>query len=420
MDLKGKKVLVVGLGKSGFASAKFLKQKDALVTATDIAKESKYKKELLSLGIKLELGFHSEETIKNSDLIVVSPGVPLTALKFAEKEKIIGEIELAYRFIDEPIIAITGSNGKTTVTMLISEMLKNCGFKVFTCGNIGTPLIDYVNKKEKADFLVVEISSFQLDTIKTFKPKIAVLLNITEDHIDRYESFEHYKLSKLKIFENQNSNDFAILSKKLNLPNIKAKKEFFDDCEIDIKIDENKFIGKHNKDNIYAATKVAMLLSEKNKNKDLKKIEEVLKFFKMPSHRIEFIKKINDVSFYDDSKGTNPDATLKAIESFDENIVLIMGGLSKGEDYAILKNAIGRNVKKLILMGKSKDMMKAIFKNIADITEVDSMKEAVEIAKKSAKKNDVVLLSPATASFDKYKNYKDRGNDFKKCVCGTV
>ena len=362
MDLKGKKVLVVGLGKSGFASAKFLKQKDALVTATDIAKESKYKKELLSLGIKLELGFHSEETIKNSDLIVVSPGVPLTALKFAEKEKIIGEIELAYRFIDEPIIAITGSNGKTTVTMLISEMLKNCGFKVFTCGNIGTPLIDYVNKKEKADFLVVEISSFQLDTIKTFKPKIAVLLNITEDHIDRYESFEHYKLSKLKIFENQNSNDFAILSKKLNLPNIKAKKEFFDDCEIDIKIDENKFIGKHNKDNIYAATKVAMLLSEKNKNKDLKKIEEVLKFFKMPSHRIEFIKKINDVSFYDDSKGTNPDATLKAIESFDENIVLIMGGLSKGEDYAILKNAIGKNVKKLILMGKSKDMMKAIFK----------------------------------------------------------
>ncbi len=415
MKLKNKNIVVIGLGRSGFEVSKFLKKEGAIVTASDASENVEKKKELLELGVNLELGAHSLKTIDKSDLIVLSPGVPLNVpvLEYARKKniEIISEIELAYRFIMTPIIAITGSNGKTTVTMLIKEMLLKSGFKASVCGNIGLPLVTFAQDEQKNDFLVVEVSSFQLDTIKHFKPKIAVLLNITEDHIDRYNSFEDYSSSKFKIFENQDSDDFAIITRALDKESIKAKKYYFDELDINLKIDSKKFIGKHNKDNIYASAITSIIAGCDTKN-----IQKAIDDFKVPPHRIEFVKAIDGTLYYNDSKGTNPDATLKALESFEKDIILIMGGLSKGEDYKVLKETIKSKVKKLILLGSSKDMMRKLFEKEVDTELVDSMKEAVKIAKEASSPNDIVLLSPATASFDMYKSYVDRGNDFKKNV----
>ena len=415
MKLKNKNIVVIGLGKSGFEVSKFLKKEGAIVTASDASENVEKKRELLELGVNLELGAHSLKTIDKSDLIVLSPGVPLNVpvLEYARKKniEIISEIELAYRFITTPIIAITGSNGKTTVTMLIKEMLSKSGIKASVCGNIGLPLVTFAQDEQKNDFLVVEVSSFQLDTIKHFKPKIAVLLNITEDHIDRYNSFEDYSSSKFKIFENQDEDDFAVVTRALDKESIKAKKYYFDELDINLKIDSKKFIGKHNKDNIYAAAITSIIAGCDTKN-----IQKALDDFKVPPHRIEFVKAIDGTLYYNDSKGTNPDATLKALESFEKDIILIMGGLSKGEDYKVLKETIKSKVKKLILLGSSKDMMRKLFEKEVDTKLVNSMKEAVKIAKEASSPNDIVLLSPATASFDMYKSYVDRGNDFKKNV----
>ena len=441
MNIKNKKILVIGIGKSGFAVCIFLKKQGAIVTATDSNIVNEYKKKLLLQGIKTKFGEHTDEIVEESDLIVISPGVPLNIapVKLAKKIgiEIIGEIELASRFIKEPIIAISGTNGKTSTTLMISNVLKFCGFKVFTGGNIGIPLTEYLNQDIKSDFLIIELSSFQLDTIKHLKPKISILLNITEDHMDRYGNFQDYTKSKLRIFKNQSKNEFAILNKNIDAKNIKAKKYifnnksekeqgafiknseiFFNLDEIKTKkfiIDKNKFLGFHNAENISATIITTLILGCK-----IEDIHKAIDTFKMPPYRIEYVGEFDGIKYYDDSKATNPDSVLKAIESFDDAVILIMGGQSKGEDYSILQNIIKKKVKNLILMGEARKKIRKALNECVKIFEVSSMKEAVKKAKNLSTKGDVVLLSPACASFDVYDSYKERGKDFKKEVANIA
>ena len=426
MNLKNKKILVVGLGISGLAVARFLKNRGAVVTVTDISDEdrlSDYAREIRAMGIKLELGNHNIKTFESAELIIISPGVPHTIkpIKHAMKKGIpvIGELELASRFINEPVIAITGTNGKTTTTRLLGKMLEHSGIKVFVAGNIGNPLIEYVDIMEKADILVVEISSFQLDTIDQFRPKIGVLLNIAEDHLDRYPDFAAYAASKARIFKNQQKNDTAILNNNDSLvkdvtEKINSKKIYFStqaaaDSELaDLNFSNEYFAASHNKENAYAAA-LAALAGGGN----LHGIQSAIDTFKGDPHRLEYIMTISDVMFYDDSKATNIAAVARALESFNKPVSLIMGGRDKGGDYLILKNAVKKHVKKLVVIGEAKEKIISALGDTVDAEQASTIEAAVFTAYKAAESGDVVLLSPACSSFDMFKSYKERGNRFR-------
>ncbi|MCD6186434.1 MAG: UDP-N-acetylmuramoyl-L-alanine--D-glutamate ligase [Deltaproteobacteria bacterium] len=425
MNLKNKKVLVVGLGISGLAVARFLKKKGAVVTVTDMAGEEKlfdYVREIRTMGIRLELESHSIKTFESAELIVISPGVPHTIKPvkkaIAKGIPVIGEIELASRFIDEPVIAITGTNGKTTTTRLLGKMLEDSGIKVFVAGNIGNPLIEYVDTKKKAEVLVVEVSSFQLDTIDMFRPKIGVLLNIAEDHLDRYPDFAAYAASKGRLFKNQQKSDIAILNDKDSLvrdvtENINSKKIYFSEQTVAgsglaaLNLSNEYFAAFHNKENAYAAA-LAALAGGGN----LHGIQKALDTFKGDSHRIEYITTINDVMFYDDSKATNIAAVKRALESFDKPISLIMGGRDKGGDYLTLKGTVEKHVKKLVVIGEAKEKIISALGGSVNVEQASTIEEAVLAAYKVAESGDVVLLSPACSSFDMFKSYKERGNRF--------
>lgn len=450
MEIADKNILIVGLGKSGAASARFLKKQGAKVTVTDMADEQKlglYLKELDGMNITMELGQHRIETFKQADLIVVSPGVPHTILPIKKaKEKgvaVVGEIELAARFIKEPIVAVTGTNGKTTTTKLLGEMLENSGIKVFVGGNIGNPLINYVEKEEKAQVIVAEISSFQLDTIDTFRPKVSVLLNITKDHLDRYPDFEAYVKAKGRIFENQREDDTAVLNGsdpliRLLCENIKAKKVFFS-CDQDDAPGENgkdatvmgkKIIirlagngirsidlscmslpGRHNKENISAACLAALAAGG-----TFEGIEHALKKFKGLSHRLEYVLAINGVSYFNDSKATNVDAVVRALESFSAPVILIMGGRDKDNDFSALGDLVRLHAKKLIVMGETSEKIKSALASFVSINSASSMEDAVFQAYREAAAGDIVLLSPACSSFDMYNSYAERGEHFCRVV----
>ncbi len=450
MEIADKNILIVGLGKSGAASARFLKKQGAKVTVTDMADEQKlglYLKELDGMNITMELGQHRIETFKQADLIVVSPGVPHTILPIKKaKEKgvaVVGEIELAARFIKEPIVAVTGTNGKTTTTKLLGEMLENSGIKVFVGGNIGNPLINYVEKEEKAQVIVAEISSFQLDTIDTFRPKVSVLLNITKDHLDRYPDFEAYVKAKGRIFENQREDDTAVLNGsdpliRLLCENIKAKKVFFS-CDQDDAPGENgkdatvmgkKIIirlagngirsidlscmslpGRHNKENISAACLAALAAGG-----TFEGIEHALKKFKGLSHRLEYVLAINGVSYFNDSKATNVDAVARALESFSAPVILIMGGRDKDNDFSALGDLVRLHAKKLIVMGETSEKIKSALASFVSINSASSMEDAVFQAYREAAAGDIVLLSPACSSFDMYNSYAERGEHFCRVV----
>ena len=425
MNLKNKKVLVVGLGISGLAVARFLKKRGAVVTVTDMAGEEKlfdYVREIRTMGIRLELESHSIKTFESAELIVISPGVPHTIKPvkkaIAKGIPVIGEIELASRFIDEPVIAITGTNGKTTTTRLLGKMLEDSGIKVFVAGNIGNPLIEYVDTKKKAEVLVVEVSSFQLDTIDMFRPKIGVLLNIAEDHLDRYPDFAAYAASKGRLFKNQQKSDIAILNDKDSLvrdvtENINSKKIYFSEQTVAgsglaaLNLSNEYFAAFHNKENAYAAA-LAALAGGGN----LHGIQKALDTFKGDSHRIEYITTINDVMFYDDSKATNIAAVKRALESFDKPISLIMGGRDKGGDYLTLKGTVEKHVKKLVVIGEAKEKIISALGGSVNVEQASTIEEAVLAAYKVAESGDVVLLSPACSSFDMFKSYKERGNRF--------
>jgi UDP-N-acetylmuramoylalanine--D-glutamate ligase len=464
MDLAHKNIVVVGLGSSGVATAQFLRSRDAVVTATDMADESEMSREALQLresGVRLELGEHKLKTFEAADLVVTSPGVPndATPLVYARSRNVTvwGEMELASHFIEEPIVAITGTNGKTTTTTLVGEMLKHSGLKVFVGGNIGQPLIRYIDSQEKAQIVVVEVSSFQLDTIDRFRANVAVLLNIAEDHLDRYVDFEAYSLSKFRIFENQTPDDIAIIngddprihalansitSRRLSfLRNVSAQSKnsfaravITEDAIIidsphgdhdsfvnhpDSGADEKtvipfsniKLFGRHNQENTAAAT-LATLAAGGN----LPGIMAALTHFPGLPHRLEFITKFEGVRFYNDSKATNIDAVIRALDSFREPVVLLLGGRNKGGNFAFLADSIKHKVKSLVIFGEARNEIDAALKGIVTSVFAQSMSEVVIKAWDIAEAGDVVLFSPGCASFDMYENYARRGDDFRQCV----
>ena len=451
MQINNQNIVVVGLGVTGVACSRFLIKRGANVVITDNDKKNNdpLVQESLNMGVKLELGSHPDFIFENADLIVVSPGVchnikPL--LKARDKGiKIIGEIELASKFIKEPIIGITGTNGKTTTTTLIGKMLED-NFKVFVGGNIGNPLIDYVDNSEKAQIVVAELSSFQLDTIDTFRPKIAVLLNITKDHLDRYDDFNSYQRSKERIFKNQKKDDVAIIN--TSCPNIDSiyknifsKKQIVKSgfCQDNVNINfngavvddntiafyingksffslENKsynLFGRHNKENIAAA-----FLSALSIGGSLDGIKNALIKFRGLSHRIEFVDIINNVKYFDDSKATNVDAVIKAIEAFDAPILLIIGGRDKKGGFHLLKDIVSEKVKKLIIIGESSNKIISELGHVSKegYVSASSMEDAVLKADELSKAGDIVLLSPACSSFDMFTNYAQRGAAFCNAV----
>ena len=436
-----KRILVVGLGITGIAVARFLRNRGASVTITDISTDKvvgDYAAEARKIGVSTLLGEHSITVFQNTDLIVLSPGVPHTIEPVQRaKEKGIpvwGEIELAFRFIQEPIVAVSGTNGKTTTTALLGDMLTHSGFKIFVGGNIGDPLIGYVDQKAKAELLVVEVSSFQLDTIETFRSKIGILLNIGKDHMDRYPDFNAYARSKARMFENQQAGDIAVLNGadpqvRLTGEQLNITKLFFNsrsrnekgatikDKHLFINLSETsqssfdfsgmKLIGRHNMENASAACLAACAAGGTTDG-----IQTALNTFRGLAHRLEWVAAVNDVTYYNDSKATNVDSVVCAIETFDRPIILILGGRDKGTDFHLLKGPVQDRVKMLIVIGETSGFLRSEFGRLTPTVEVCTMKEAVHSAHQAAVPGDVVLLSPACSSFDMFRDYAERGDLF--------
>jgi UDP-N-acetylmuramoylalanine--D-glutamate ligase len=448
MDLSGKRVLVVGLGKSGVAAALFLESQRARVTVSDSKAEPHLGREiptLLDKGIVVETGAHGERTFRDQDLIVVSPGVPVDTPQLQQARSygvpIIGEVELASRFLKGPIVAITGSNGKTTTTTLCGEILAKSGLPTQVGGNIGTPVTDLITKSDANTYSVLEISSFQLETIESFRPKIAVILNITPDHLDRHGSFDAYAAAKARVFENQTSDDFAVLNaddptcveiaKKIKSQvhwfggkEHAANGAFVRGAEIHWRSTEGKELeimpvveiglkGRHNLENVLAAVAVGVLSGCSAVD-----IRRAVKEFKAVEHRLEYVATIDGVAYYNDSKATNVDATIKALESFPENIHLILGGKDKGSDYTVLNSLLKERAKRVYTIGAAAEKIESHLKLPASIPVIraGNIEKAVRLASESATTGDVVVLAPACASFDQFENYEHRGRVFKQLV----
>jgi UDP-N-acetylmuramoylalanine--D-glutamate ligase len=444
MDLANKRVLVVGLGKSGVASALFLKAHGARVTVSDTKSGDELRNEipiLLDHGITVETGGHGERTFRGQDLIVVSPGVPVDAPPLVQArsvgESVIGEIELAAQFLPGPIVAITGSNGKTTTTTLAGEILTAAGFSALVGGNIGTPAISLVERAKPETVIVLEVSSFQLETIQTFRPKVAVVLNVTPDHLDRHRTFEVYVDAKARIFENQQGSDFAALNAddptcvaigartRAQVFWFSRQKEvqqgawvregnilFRDGSgqrEIML-VDEIPLKGAHNLENVLAAVCAGALMGCAPE-----KIRQAVRDFKAVEHRLEFVATINGVDYYNDSKATNVDATIKALESFSANIHLILGGKDKGSDYTVLNELLRQRAKRVYTIGAAAAKIESQIKNV-EVVHAETLENAIRKAHSAAQPGDVVLLAPACASFDQFKNYEQRGQVFKEIV----
>jgi len=444
MNLQNKRVLVVGLGKSGVAAALFLKSKGARVTVSDTKTPDELKEEiprLLDEGITVETGGHGERTFQNQDLIVVSPGVPLDAPPLVQArslgEKVIGEVELAARFFPGSIVAITGSNGKTTTTALAGQVVANGGFPTAVGGNIGTPAISLVEQATEDTIAVLEVSSFQLETIETFRPHIAVVLNVTPDHLDRHRSFTAYADAKARIFENQRASDFAVLnaddptcvamasrtraqvfwfSRKKDVNQgayVENGRILFRDStgqrEIML-VSEIPLKGSHNVENVLAAVSVGIL-----SNVEPRRISKAVGEFRAVEHRLEHVASINGVEYYNDSKATNVDATMKALESFPANIHLILGGKDKGSDYSVLNELLRQRVKRVYTIGAAAAKIESQIKG-AEIIHAETLENAVRSAADAAEPGDIVLLAPACASFDQFRNYEHRGKVFKEVV----
>ena len=451
-------MLVVGLGRSGIATLLFLKKRGALLTAADMSSEKELEaamNQLRDMDITYEFGSHRVKTFLSSDLIVLSPGVPHTIPPIAAaREKgipVMGELELASRFIADPIVAVTGTNGKTTTTGLVGDMLAASGQNVFVGGNIGNPLIGYVDSPRKMDLLVVEVSSFQLDTIERFTPRIAVLLNITPDHLDRYADFEAYVDAKGRIFKNQSASDTAVLNgsdpwvRRL-CPRITAKKLFFTGRrnheqgadinpesiyvypgalgsapvresirdmggKIELPRHRQQFQCRHILENVSAACLAALAAGA-----SISGIQQALYDYSAQPHRMEYLGMIDGIRYYNDSKATNVDAVLRALECLNGPLVMIMGGRNKGYDFYELAEPVKQKVKVLILLGEAADEIAKALGHLTRSKKVASMAEAVAEAHAAALPGGTVLFSPACASFDMYQNYKERGESFREAM----
>ncbi len=433
------RVLVAGLGASGVAAVKLLARQGKKVTVTDLRQEGELSgalKELKATPFTGRFGGHVRKDFLDHELIVISPGIASDQPHLQEARqngaRVIGEIELASRFIEEPIIAITGTNGKTTTTTLLGRLFNAASRNVFVGGNIGEPLVNYVLSGRKADLLIVEISSFQLETIETFRPATAILLNITEDHLDRYATFADYVAAKMRIFENQTPDDEALVSAELETAAaVRAKRYSFStrsildegaflregslcvrlaDKEFSYRRDLSPLVGIHNSENLLCALLTALLYGI-----DREVIEKTFRDFRGLAHRVEFIREIKGVKFYNDSKATNVDATRKALESMDGNVVLIAGGKDKGGSYGFIVPLADR-IKALVVIGEAQQKIEAeLGPHVKTYAEGD-LEGAVERAQSVARKGDTVLFSPMCSSFDMFDNYKVRGNAFRQIV----
>jgi UDP-N-acetylmuramoylalanine--D-glutamate ligase len=491
MNLAGKKVLVVGIARSGIAAARLLVSRGAVVIANDLKAESELAKishtrsgdvsdsrsdkfshtrssevgdsgsgnvldELRKLGVMLSLGSHPESLFRNADLVVLSPGVPadLAQLEIARRAgiEIISEPELAGRFLRGRMIGVTGSNGKTTVTTLIGELMRAAGADVIVGGNIGTPLTALVERSNDSTWTVAELSSFQLEMIDTLRVHVAVVTNITPDHLDRHGSFENYVRAKHRIFLNQTEEDWAVLNghdqgvdemvTKLGVPSKKvyfsstggetlgrARAGFYvrsgrvfttmiadDESEVEVlRLDDVPLPGMHNVENVMTAL-ATTICAMGTRRSELPALVEAIKRFKGVEHRIEYVAEIDGVKFFNDSKATNVDSTIKSLQAFQSNIIVILGGKDKDSDYTLLGPLIRERVKRIVLIGAASDKIAAQLSGDAPMTRAGSMEEAVLKSMEVATSGDTVLLAPACASFDMFDNFEHRGKVFKEAV----
>ena len=443
-ELRGKRVLVVGLARTGVATALFCAARGARVTATDTRAENEIGEAIAPLraaGVGLELGGHRKNTFLEQDLIVPSPGVPADApLLQAARTKVVtiwSEIELADRFLNGRLIGITGSNGKTTTTSLVEHILRSAGFSTILAGNIGTPLISRAEQTNDKTITVAELSSFQLELIETFRPNISVFLNLTPDHLDRHGTFEAYGAAKARIFENQTEADSAVLnaddpattalaptrphvywfSRKQRVAQgafVREKEIVFrhDGTEETIlKLEDIPLAGAHNVENVLAAVVAARLADA-----EPAAIAKGVRSFAGVEHRLEFVAEIGGVRYYNDSKATNVDATLKALDAFPGRILIILGGKDKGSDYTLLQTPLREKAILALLIGAAADKIEKQIAGSVAIERAETIERAVEIAAHAARPGDVAVLAPACASFDQFQNYEHRGRVFKELV----
>ena len=442
-NLSGQTVVVVGFGRTGEAVGNFLLNQDCRVVISDSRGPEELGETARLMedrGARIELGGHSPSTFLKADTIVLSPGVAPTIDPLVAARKkgihITGEIELASRFVTTPIVGVTGTNGKTTTTSLIADMLKASGKSVFVGGNIGRPFIEFVNRGEKADLVVLELSSFQLETVETFHPVVGALLNVTPDHMDRYADGGDYLAAKTRIFANMGHQDHAVMnaddivvshksvtgsrwnfSRRRKIENgagieghrIVVRREGRQLAELPLS--SLALEGAHNQENIMAAL-LAALAAGANITAACRAAAD----FKGLPHRLEFIRELGGVRYYNDSKGTNVGAVVKSLEGFDAPVVLIAGGRDKRGDFSALESLVREKVKTLILLGEAGDTLAEALGGLTETVRVGDMAEAVDCARGSARAGDVVLLSPACASFDMFRDYTHRGRVFTELV----
>src|SRR5215470_1886315 len=443
-ELTGKKVLVIGLARTGVATSLFCARHGAIVTATDTRAESDLTDaaaKLRAVGASLQFGGYTEEILVGRDLVVPSPGVPanseiLTAAR-AQNIPIWSEIELADRFLRGRLIGITGSNGKTTTTSLSEHILKSSGYATLLAGNIGTPLIGVVEQTTDQTITVAELSSFQLEWIETFRSNISVFLNLTPDHLDRHGSMEAYGAAKARIFENQTASDFAILnaddpastpyapstprvlwfSRKQRVAQgtfLRGEEIAFrhhGEEEMILRQSEIPLPGAHNLENVLAAVTAARLAGARPHE-----IQKAVRSFRGVEHRLEFVAELSAVRYYNDSKATNVDATLKALNAFPGRVLIILGGKDKGSDYTVLQSPLREKAILALLIGAAAQKIESQIAGSVAIDRVGTIQRAVEIASNTAQPGDIVLLAPACASFDQFENYEHRGRVFKQLV----
>jgi UDP-N-acetylmuramoylalanine--D-glutamate ligase len=447
MELKGKKVLVVGLGKSGLAAALFLRRRGAHVTVSDVRSAEALAKDipaLLEEGIMVEAGGHGLLTFRRQDLIVVSPGVPLDTPELAQVKRfglpVIGELELAARFLRGKSVAITGSNGKTTTTSLLGEILEEAGFPTLVGGNIGVPVVALIDESTPETWSVLEVSSFQLESTEQFRPDIAVILNITPDHLDRHGTFENYALAKERIFAAQTAGDFAVL----NADNVRAAaaaprstaQVYWFSMERPVEqgawVEEGHVVyrsskdaptesiiplsgislkGEHNVENVLAAVCAARLAGAA-----VEPIRRAIENFKAVEHRLEYVATLNGVDFYNDSKATNVDATAKAVAAFNTPVLLILGGKDKNSDYTQLSELLRSHVRAVYTIGSAAAKIESQLRGVVPLHSCETLDKAVSAAATAAHPGEVVLLAPACSSFDQFESYEHRGRVFKELV----
>jgi UDP-N-acetylmuramoylalanine--D-glutamate ligase len=444
MELKNKRVLVVGLARTGVATALFCAERGAAVTATESRTENEIGEcvaKLRNAGLTLELGGHQEQTFLQQDLIIPSPGVPadfpLLLVARTSGIPVWSEIELAYRFLHGTLIGITGSNGKTTTTALVEHILKAAAFPTMLAGNIGTPLISCVENTKRNTITVVELSSFQLELIETFRPNISLFLNLTPDHLDRHRSMKIYGAAKARIFENQTEEDAAILNADdaAVTPYAPARPRVYwfsrrqrvaqgayvhgDGLvfrhegieEVILTRGEIPLVGEHNLENVLAAVVATRLAGATAQG-----VAKGIRSFAGVEHRLEYVAEVNGIRYYNDSKATNVDAALKALDAFPGHILIILGGKDKGSDYTVLQRPLREKAILALLIGAASEKIEKQIAGSVAIERTETLEHAVEVASHAARPGDVVLLAPACASFDQFDNYEHRGRVFKDLV----